>query len=244
MKFLVVNDDGFEGIGLHILIKYLNKYGSCYVVVPNKERSCSSQAISLRSEIKIEEILIEGTVKSYKIDGLPCDCTRLGLYLFKDIDIVISGVNNGSNLGTDILYSGTVGAAMEGNILNKKSIAISTDHFHFQIVEKELDNLLKYLLVEKFELLSKEYTLNVNFPNKNFNNSKGIKYTFMGKRYFSCYFDELKNNVFYPQGELLNNIKEDEGSDCFHHDLGYITITPVGLDCTKKNVLKDWVKFN
>lgn len=243
MNFLVCNDDGYQGIGLQILVSELSKYGNCYVVTPNSERSCSSQAMTLKDPIYLEEIEIKDAKKAYKISGLPSDCARIGLDIFDDIDIVFSGINSGNNLGTDIIYSGTVGAATEALIAHVKSVAISTDFNRFEIVYKELPGLLKYLFNEGFDMISENYVLNINFPGRGFDCSKGIKYGFMGKRFFSAYFvkDENNPNVLLPKGDLLNN-EEDYGSDCYWHNLGYTTFSPIGLDRTNYKILNKFLE--
>jgi 5'-nucleotidase len=243
MKFLVCNDDGYLGEGIHILVKHLSKYGDCFVVTPDRERSCSSQSMTLKDHIFLTEIEIPFAKKAYKITGLPSDCARIGLHIFKDVDIVFSGVNSGNNLGTDIIYSGTIGAATEALIQNYKSVAIPTDFNRFEIVKNELDDVLKFILEDNFDLISENYILNINFPDRKFTSSKGIKYTFQGKRLFSCYFDISENNEleFIPKSELLNN-EEDYGSDCYWHNLGYTTFSPIGLDRTNYKILNKFLE--
>ncbi len=103
---------------------------------------------------------------------MPADCTRLSLSLLNtDFDIVFSGINNGLNVGTDIIYSGTVSAAREAKISGLPAVAISTDFDAFSIVDQELDALLEYIFSN--QLYSKDYILNVNFPTKEFTSSKG-----------------------------------------------------------------------
>ena len=243
MKFLICNDDGYEGRGLHILVKALAKYGECYVVVPDRERSCSSMSTNLHDDIFIEEVQIEGAVKAYKCTGLPTDCCKVGLELYKDVDIVFSGINSGNNMGSDILYSGTVGAVTEALLAHYKNVAISTDYKNFEMAEREIDDILKYILVDHFDLIHEDYVLNINFPSKVYEKSKGIKVAYMGRRLFKYYyeFDENNPGKLTPKSYLVES-GSDEGSDCYYHGLGYTTIAPIGLDRTNYKVYNEMLE--
>ena len=127
MNIWVVNDDGYQAEGIHVLVRSLEQFGQIYVSAPKDHQSAKSHGITIRS--RIETFMadpIPGSVQTLVVDGSPADATRLGLKIFNvDFDLVVSGINYGPNIAKDIFYSGTVAAAMEAKILGVPAIAIS-----------------------------------------------------------------------------------------------------------------------
>ena len=123
MKILLSNDDGYYAVGIQELIKQLEKNHEVYVAAPSKNHSAGSSALTVRRDIKVNNVM----KNHYAIDGTPADCVHIALTcLIKDkIDLVVSGINLGANLGDDVIYSGTVAAALEGRHLEMSPIAIS-----------------------------------------------------------------------------------------------------------------------
>ena len=141
MKILVTNDDGINSYGLKILVDVARQFGEVFCIAPMTEQSGKSHSIIIKDPIQIlqEKDIVEG-VRTYSVNGTPGDCVRIAYYYLKEeFDIVFSGVNNGYNLGEDILYSGTVGAASEGVLCGKKAIAFSTERNHFENIVDELN---------------------------------------------------------------------------------------------------------
>ncbi|HRF70596.1 MAG TPA: 5'/3'-nucleotidase SurE [Candidatus Pelethenecus sp.] len=230
MNILVVNDDGVFSEGIKILATKLKRFGNVTVCGPDQGRSASSHSIVLHHTLSFEFIKEEDEVKWYKTSGMPADCTRLCLGLLDtDFDIVLSGVNNGLNLGTDIIYSGTVSAAREAHIEGVPAIAISTDFDCFEIVEKELDSLLAYIFNEK--LYSKEYVLNINFPTNQFQISKGyiknFKTTFV-----------LDKDGQYTNQDCHIVYDTNPETDVYLADQGYITFVPLKVEQTHISALE------
>ena len=224
MNILVVNDDGIQAEGLLMLAKAMKKYGNVYVVAPDSSKSATSHSISLNDGISLDKVSLLDGITAYKINSTPADCTRIGVgALGVRIHLVVSGINNGLNVGTDILYSGTVAAAVEANILGIPSIAFSTNYNSFEIVENELDGVLQKLMYSN--ILSKDYTLNVNFPTAGYEISNGIRITEQGKRSHDAKFKK-EGNLYY---NVSNIVKYDERktSDIFAVTNGYISITPI-----------------
>jgi len=130
MNILVVNDDGIEAAGLSALANALNPIGTIYIAAPARQQSAKAHGISIAEHVRIAERCYDGAEMALVVDGTPADCVKLGVEYYKyanvDIDMIFSGINHGTNLGTDTLYSGTVGAAMEGAISGLPSVAIST----------------------------------------------------------------------------------------------------------------------
>lgn len=230
MNFLVVNDDGYNATGIKILANALKKYGNVTVCGPESGRSASGHSIVLHGDLSFEFVEEKDGIKWYKTSGMPADCVRLCFNLLEeDFDIVFSGVNNGLNIGTDIIYSGTVAAAREAMIEFVASVAISTDFDSFDIVEKELDNVLKYIFDNK--LYSKEYVLNVNFPTMEFKESNGYKFCRQGIKNFKTTFVKIENGRYInTDSDIVYDSNPD--TDVYLASQGFVTFVPLKVEQT------------
>ena len=236
MNILVCNDDGIDAYGIELLASKLIKYGNVYVISPDRPRSAASHSIVLHKPIMFSRVdKIPGAI-CYKTSGVPADCVRLAAgALDVKFDIVFSGCNNGLNLGTDIIYSGTVAGAREAVIQGIPGIAISTDADCFKIVENELDELLSLIFDKR--LYSNDYVLNINFPVKGFEASKGFKLCRQGDKIFTCKYkleDGLYRDESYPY-----IFDKNSDTDVYLADLGYITLVPLKIDQTNLEALKN-----
>lgn len=236
MNILVVNDDGFDSEGIKLLAIKLKKYGNVTIVGPDSHRSASSHAIKLKKNIIFKsESDIDG-IKRYSVSGYPVDCVRLSTDLLGiDFDICFSGINNGLNLGTDIIYSGTVACAREAMIEGISSVAISCDIDSFQIVEEEIDNVLEFIFNNK--LYSKDYTLNINFPINDYKKSNGIKFANQGIKRFKSSFKNISDNIYKEDGSIIK-YDTDINSDVYLASKGYITIVPLIINQTNYDILR------
>ena len=248
MNILITNDDGIYADGIIELVKSISKIANVYVVAPESQRSATGHAITIHSPIMVHKIDMGENIKSYAISGTPADCVKVGIEgLFKDvnIDLVLSGIKNGSNLGTDVIYSGTVSAALEGLILNKPSIAISYDEVNvkreiYKDASKYVVNLIENIK-DKLDLLN-DCILNVNIPNTKI---KGSKITKLGQRNYDNAMVEKINpfgQKYYWIGGKLMELDQDEDSDIACVKDGYISITPINIEMTnlrKFELLKD-----
>ena len=248
MNILITNDDGIYADGIIELAKSISKIANVYVVAPESQRSATGHAITIHSPIMVHKIDMGENIKSYAISGTPADCVKVGIEgLFKDIniDLVLSGIKNGSNLGTDVIYSGTVSAALEGFILNKPSIAISYDEVNvkreiYKDASKYVVNLVENIK-DKLDLLN-DCILNVNIPNTKI---KGSKITKLGQRNYDNAMVEKINpfgQKYYWIGGKLMELDQDEDSDIACVKDGYISITPINIEMTnlrKFELLKD-----
>ncbi|MDR3275267.1 MAG: 5'/3'-nucleotidase SurE [Endomicrobium sp.] len=233
-KILISNDDGAKGPGLRPLIKELSKIAKVYVIVPKSQMSGIGHGITLVKYKKFEKI--EKDFYAIK-NGTPADCVKYGLNSFlKDkIDLVVSGINTGPNLGRDVIYSGTVAAAREGALRGIPSLAVSaaemdaTEYEHSAIITKKIAETV----LLKRKKLFKNTCLNINIPK----NYKGIKVVPLGRRVFDEYFKiiaDKKLGFVYKLSE--KNIscagKKNKGTDVDVVDKGYISVTPLKLDQT------------
>lgn len=250
MNILITNDDGINAPGIISLAKEVSKEHNVIIVAPREQKSASSHSISIHNPIKIKEESIEGLdCKAYSVLGTPADCTQIGLsFLQDDIDIVISGINKGPNLGIDILYSGTVSAAVEGAIYGVPSIAVSMDVNYEKDDEdysKAVKWLMKVLNVAKEKYLKSDVVLNVNIPDLNDNDIKGIKVCKIGKATYNNEYVLVESNdedKSYKLKGTRNNIEKDE-TDLYYLSKGYVTLTPLHFDFTNFSILEDVKKI-
>lgn len=220
MNILLTNDDGYNREGLLLLQEALKKYGNVYIVAPFEHQSGASMRFSIDKGFTVRK---HGE-NYYSIDGTPVDCVLLATQILDvKFDLVVSGCNDGPNISYDILYSGTVGAAIEGINHNIPSIAISSDFNHLDIVRKEIDTVLNYILEKN--LISKGICLNVNFPLKEFKESKGIKITNVGHKNDEFYYWIVDGKYYTDRHEYFDS--KDEDSDVYAIKNGYISISPL-----------------
>lgn len=238
MRILVTNDDGINAEGIKILVDVAKKYGEVICIAPFSEQSGKSQCIVVKTPYKISKVepISEG-VLTYAVDSTPADCVRMAHYYLKlDFDLVLTGINNGYNLGEDILYSGTIGAASEGILCGKKAIAFSGPRNNFEGLKENIDMMIKYVMDNK--LLDKCNLWNINICD----NPKGIKFASQGSTHFDSYYDEVGNDMVLSKGAPdFAREKDKINSDVWNIYNHYITITPLVVDRTNFNVLN---KFN
>lgn len=245
MRLLLTNDDGINAKGIYALAKALEKDHEVIIVAPDNERSACGHSITLSRPLIVKEVKLEGIKsKAFSVDGTPADCVKIAINKLIDgkIDMVVSGINKGLNLGTDVLYSGTVSAAIEASIYKIPSMAISMQ------VNKNVEN---YEMAAKYagEILftamendiKNDIVLNVNVPLLKENEIKGIKVCKIGSRlYNNCYTGTVgeNNQIQYEiKGELKDIHEED--SDTLYFKDGYVTVTPLHYDLTNFKILND-----
>ncbi len=236
MNILVVNDDSINAYGIKLLAKKLMKYGHVYVVAPHTEQSAISHGITIFDSMKlhIQPDFLEG-VDAWSLEGKPADCVKFALYgLNLEVDLVVSGINNGPNLGTDIMYSGTLAGASEAIICGIPAIAFSTDFDSFTLAEEEIECVLDKIIDKG--ILSTDSVINVNFPKGHFSEVKGIRVTEQGFRPFLHKF-ELEDDVYWARG-TWDVIDNKENTDVYAHENGYISITPIQINRTNFQYMK------
>lgn len=243
MKVLISNDDGIESNGIKVLAEKLsNKGNNVLVVAPSGNRSACSHSLTIGKSIKLKEENIKGC-NAYSISGTPADCVKFSKLVFKDFDAdcVVAGINKGHNIGSDILYSGTVAIACEAAYFGNVSFAFSS----FSLGESDFNLFSDYAIKIIEELLpcsSAGDIWNVNFPDNKVNGVKGVKITPLGKQLYSDRYEIDKNGDYVLVGSLLDY--KDNPLDCDVEWIkkGYITITPILFNKTnydKLNLVKD-----
>lgn len=247
MEILLTNVDGVQGLGMLKLAEYLKDKYKVTVVAPEKERSAISHAITLHKPLRLKKVKEEDSLKIYAVNGTPSDCVKLGIevVLEEKPDIIISGINEGLNLGTDILYSGTVSAAIEAAIYGIPAIAVSlaeTADIEDRRIYKFLENLIEKVLEKG---LPKNTLLNVNIPDFK-KGIKGVKATILGKRIYIETFQknyDPRGKEYYWMAGKISEIEKDERTDIVSVKEGYISITPIHFDLTEYNminILNSW----
>ena len=233
MRILISNDDGVTAPGLAALYGALADYAECVVVAPDQDKSGASSSLTLDRPLH-PHTLANGFIS---INGTPTDCVHLGLHglLEQQPDMVVSGINLGANLGDDVLYSGTVAAALEGRFLDRPSFA-------FSLVSRQVDNLptaaffARKLLEAHAALdLPPRTVLNVNIPNLPLDKIRGIQLTRLGHRARAA----APVRVVDPRGKAgywiaaAGDVEDGGPGTDFHAVMqGYVSITPLQLDRT------------
>lgn len=228
MNILLVNDDGYNSEGITLIKELLKKYGTVYMCAPKYHQSGKSAAFTYLGGLKVEKV----DDFNYIVDGTPVDCVAFATNVIPvKFDVVISGCNNGLNMTYDCYYSGTIGACKEALLHNIPSIAFSTQVKHFEIVKNEFDQAMRYIIDNS--LLSSDYLLNVNFPDKPFMFAKGIKLTTQHIRK-DKFFHEYRNGLYYLDRHEGDDYG-DENTDVFAVKNGYISITPLNMTSFNKD---------
>lgn len=246
MNILISNDDGIKARGLRELVNAVAGESHIYVVAPSSERSAAAHSITISRDIKMQEVDYDHAKMAFSVDGTPADCVKLGVYKLRslgiDIDMVFSGINHGENLGTDTLYSGTVSAAIEGNLMGVPSVAFSlaAKHpEHFDYAKGIAIDIVK----NAYGNMDTGTILNVNVPHLPKNRIKGTLVTRLGKREYNNWFDERmideRTSVFRYSGDPAENGSNDKWIDVIAQQEGYASITPLKYDLTNVNAIKD-----
>jgi 5'-nucleotidase len=244
VKILISNDDGFDSPGIQLLANAVEDLGEVYVVAPHRERSTAGHSLTLHKPLRI----IEHGPRRFATSGTPADCIYLGIhYLLKGKpDLILSGINRGANLGTDVFYSGTVAAAREGALMNVRSYAFSMvstklpgnaerESFRFEMAAK----IAKEVVLKTIGLTFPSHTLlNVNIPNIEEKNIKGIEIARQGFRHYKTEVTkglDPRGREYFWVGGPYRGFEESLESDCHAVEENKVSVTPLTIDCTHNN---------
>ncbi|MGN0771807.1 MAG: 5'/3'-nucleotidase SurE [Christensenellales bacterium] len=231
MNILIVNDDGVYASGIITLAKALSPNHKVTVVAPHKQMSGKSHSMSFHEHVNYIKLdLIDG-VDCYATSGTPADCVKMGIDLILGYkpDLVISGINNGYNLGTDVLYSGTVGASVEAALMGVPSLAVS-QNYHLDNYTFSADFIAQRL--DKFyEMLTNSCSiLSVNIPYCDAQLVKGVRFAKIGKHIYTDNYVDCGLDGYLLTGEPIEDIENEDDADVKFIRQGYITISPVRAD--------------
>ena len=238
MRILVTNDDGIYSPGIAALATAAAEFGEVTVVAPDAEQSAVGQAISILRPVYYRHSVITGMprdVQTFRVNGTPSDCVALGLVHWGGADLVLSGINLGSNLGHDVWYSGTVAATKQAAILGVPAAALSLqlteDESVFRNLTAHLNDILKMVMA-----LPKPFLVNINLPPK----PQGIVWTRQSVRHYQGSAregrDPMSRRHFWLNTRPLSD--PEEGTDRWAVDRGYTAVTPLRHDLTDE----DWLK--
>ncbi|MFZ3131053.1 MAG: 5'/3'-nucleotidase SurE [Desulfosporosinus sp.] len=244
MRILLTNDDGYHAPGIQTLCRTLRSHTEhdIIIVAPERQRSAAGHSITLFQPLLLTEYNIVGQQKGYAISGTPSDCVKLAIQgeLVSKPDLIIAGINLGSNLGTDIFYSGTVSAAMEGVLLGVPALAVSLASYEFRNFEpgaiylaEQLDFIVQH---------NQDGLININIPGKPLAEWRGVKVTRLGKTVYENVFerrvDPHGRTYFWQGGNLAQDLELDTDLRAIQED--FISITPMHSDLTDFARVKTW----
>jgi 5'-nucleotidase len=234
MRILVSNDDGIYADGIWILARQLSKIAQVIIAAPDREQSAVGTAVSLRKPIRVQQIIpLHPGIEAYSVEGTPSDSVivALGKVVKGKIDLVVSGINHGTNLGEDVLISGTVGAALSAYLRNFPAIAISSERTN----ENYLDDVARFtaLLAKRIgeTVLPTNLFLNINIPNMPVKDVKGLKITSLAHKSHVNTVEEGHDGrkAYYTLMREEVNHQVDKRTDIWALNQGIISISPLHL---------------
>lgn len=246
MKILVSNDDGYQATGINVLADALAGIAEVVVVAPDRNRSAASNSLTLEDPLRIRQV----GENRYSVNGTPSDCVHLALtgFLEEEPDLVVSGINHGANLGDDVIYSGTVAAAMEGRFLGFPTIAVSLvgQHLtHFETAARVATELVQRL---ERHALPAEFILNVNVPDRPYAELTGMQAVRLGFRHKSepvVRAQDAHGRTIYWVGPAGMGQDTGEGTDFHAIGMGAVSVTPLKVDLTRHEALPrvgEWLR--
>lgn len=243
---LVTNDDGINAPGIRTLISVMKEIGDVVVVAPDSPQSAMGHAITINSTLYVEQVNLDnGSQKEYSCSGTPADCVKLAVneILNRKPDICVSGINHGSNSSINVIYSGTMSAALEAGIEGIPAIGFSLLDYNwnanFNATKKHIKNITQNVLTQG---LSKGVVLNVNFPKLSEKDIKGVKICRQAKANWEEQFDKRQNpqgrDYYWLTGKFVN-LDHGEDTDEWALDNGYVSVVPVQFDLTAHHCIQN-----
>jgi 5'-nucleotidase len=234
MRIIVANDDGFYSPGISALAEAASHFGEVLIMAPDGEQSAMSHAITIQRPLNYHQIKV-GNFEAYRVNGTPADCVALGLYHWGGADLILSGINLGSNLGHDVWHSGTVAAAKQAAFFGVPAAAFS---LVLNGEEPDFEALAPHVKTAIRELLEKDRPIlvNINFPR----NPQGILWTHQSIRSYNGQILEDKD----PRGRkhfwfaAVPLTDPEQGSDRWAVEHNYVSMTPLSIDLTEKKWLQ------
>ncbi|MCO5258725.1 MAG: 5'/3'-nucleotidase SurE [Crocinitomicaceae bacterium] len=242
---LVTNDDGISAKGIEVLIRTVQKFGDVVVVAPDKAQSGMGHAITVNHPLRISRSKLFNDIEAYSTNGTPVDCVKLGIYevLNKKPDLLVSGINHGANFSTNVLYSGTMSAAVEGAMENIPSIGFSLCDFSadadFSGAQQIVEEVIQLSLRNPFP---KHVCLNVNIPSIPKEELKGIQFCKQAAAFWDDRFERRQDPFGHDYYWMTGNFREiavEKDTDLFFIKSGYATIVPTQFDMTAHTVIND-----
>ncbi|MDR3565847.1 MAG: 5'/3'-nucleotidase SurE [Negativicutes bacterium] len=250
MRILLTNDDGIMAPGIQALWRELSTVGEVTVVAPDSERSATSQAITVHQPIRVDEFcIVDPPLCAWRVGGTPTDCVKIAVeaLLAEKPDIVVSGINQGPNLGTDVLYSGTVSAAIEGALHGIPAIAVSLNAWTASDFGPAARFARKLVLNMAERKLPPCTLLNVNVPDMAADLLTGVEITKLGVTEYENTFErrtDPRGRVYYWMGGNLVDSDNEAGTDVAALKKGRISVTPIHFDLTNYTIMRSLEEWN
>ncbi|MBQ7515203.1 MAG: 5'/3'-nucleotidase SurE [Schwartzia sp.] len=250
MRILLSNDDGIDSVGMAALVEALAPEHTLVVAAPATEQSAKAHAITVRTNIEVEpgEHFAAAGIEAWKIHGTPADCVKLYLEAMARPEtmpeLVISGINKGANLGSDVLYSGTVGAAIEGYMHGLPAIAVSLD-IDSVLPYTQVAALFRDYLPALFAEAARPFLFNINYPRFLLDGVPNYVFTSVGRRDYLNAFQriEINGRVYYHMAGEIYDGPNDEVTDVYAANHGYIAVSPLRIDLTDVDFLDEKLRY-
>ncbi len=249
-KILITNDDSIHAPGLRKLISIMRKFGDIVVVAPDKPQSGMGHAITVSTPLRLKTITIEEGYEEYSCNGTPVDCVKLAekAVLHGNPDLLVSGINHGSNASINVIYSGTMAAVFEGAIEGVTSIGFSVDDHSwsadFSHVDVFIDKIVEMILEHG---VPKDTCLNVNIPKLNGNSPRGIKICRQAKAFWDEAFDARTDphgkEYYWLTGEFRHQ-DQGEDTDIWALENNYVAVVPLQFDFTAHHTIEKLNNYN
>jgi len=243
-RILISNDDGISAEGIRVLAAAMRALGDVHVAAPDRQRSAAGHGITLHKPLYVEEVDYGAGIEAYAVSGTPADCVKFGISVILDRqlpDLVISGINRGPNLGNDVLYSGTVSAAIEAAIQGVPAIAVSLDGEDASDYEEAAQFTVKLAEQVMKNGLMADTILNVNVPSTPApNGQRDVRVTTLGSRRYHNIYDKRLNprgTPYYWLAGALKDLPHEPESDVHAIHEGAISVSPVHFDFTMRALL-------
>lgn len=245
----VTNDDGITAKGLRSLYEAVKEFGDVVLIAPDSPQSGTGHAITIHDPIRMHPSNTFEEIESYMCSGTPVDCVKLGVYevMHRRPDLLVSGINHGANTATNVLYSGTMSAAVEGAMEGIPSIGFSLDSFDsdadFSVAQQVVKAVVAHVLENGMD---KGVCLNVNIPDRNTKEFKGMKVCRQAHAFWEDSFDKRFDQFNKPYYWLTGDFKDQEqaiDTDLYWIEKGYATIVPTSFDMTAYNSLEKLKKW-
>lgn len=240
---LVTNDDGITAPGLNALVEVMSSIGEVVIVAPDSPQSAMGHAITINKPLRLDKVNLHGPLTAYQCSGTPVDCVKLAVnkILKRKPDLLVSGINHGSNSSINVIYSGTMSAAMEGAIEGIPSIGFSLSNFSLDAEFHASKHFVKIITQNIIKIgLPLNTLLNVNIPNLSVGKIKGVMICRQANAKWKEEFDERidpnKRKYYWLTGKFINMDKGDD-TDEWALKQGYVSVVPVQFDFTAHHAI-------
>ncbi len=243
---LITNDDGIQAKGIYNLVSFLKELANIVVVAPSKAQSGQSMAITIADPLRVHKTSFDGAKQAFSCSGTPTDCVKIAIHeiLEEKPDLILSGINHGSNASVNVNYSGTMGAAIEGSMEGIASVGFSLlnhdPQAEFSMCEQIVKDVVQFLLKNKHSLPS-HIAYNVNIPNIKASEIKGIKWC---RQANGDWVEQLEkrfdgsNQAYYWLTGSFDTQDKIQGTDLFALEQGFASVVPIQYDLTNYKALK------